>query len=408
MDRIFFTRFARERDKRPEIENALKFHGATAAAIVVPVDQLRFPMTCEVLLKQPRLVSDGVVRFVTGSDKTDIEHAVRDKLTVSEAEAEELLALFSETPGSIETYPQPETFQTFNRLYRAQIENPDSFARTYGVISSEEAALLLSAIGKDGISGRALYELIDSIFDGRSRLFLRDLAEYLYLYSGAKNSGTRFILPQQELINWSDSTLVETDNELSEEALFFEVLIESVLLLGDDLAEIEDLGLIKPETFASLQFDDVYSLRDGFDFSRFVDRYVEIISKCELLMESRLNEEVLKSAEEILELREALVEAIRTGTSSDLTQHRILRAAEGFMAFFGSVLGLSYGLRSLVNSFAVVLRREREFVRWQERRLDRLRRALIWASPRYPQSNVVPYLKRIETVISKRLVSTNY
>lgn len=405
MDRIFFTRFAREKDERPQIENALKFHGATAAAVVLPVDQLRFPMTSEVLLAQPRLISEGVVRFVTGSNKPDIAQAVKEKMTTTGPEADDLLSLLKETADSVETYPQPETFQTFNRLFRNQIENPRSFARTYGLVPADAANHILSSMGQDGIAGRDLYNLIEETFDGQTRLFLRDLSEYLYLYAGAKNSGTRFILPQQELIEWSDIDSVQHASELTEEALFFEVLVESVVLLGDDLAEIDDLGIIKPQNFASLNFEDIYSLRGGIDFNRFLDRYVQIISKCEALTDSRVNDDVLKSVEEVLELRTSLVDTIREETSSDLRQHRLLRAAEGFVGFFGSVLGLSYGLRSLANSFAVVLHREREFARWQERRLERLRRALLWASPRYPKSNVIPYLKQVEAVIAKRLAS---
>lgn len=316
--------------------------------------------------------------------------------------------MIRETPESVETYPQPQTFQTFNGLFRAQIENSNSFARTFGEVTETVANELLAVLPSGGVSGRELYDIIDVHFVGRVRLFLRDLSEYLYLYSGAKNSGTRFILPQQELIDWSDRSTVGIDESLSEESLFFEVLIESVLLVGDDLSEIEDLALIRPETFAALRFEDVYSLRSGFDFDRFVLRYVEMISRCELLAQGRLNDVVLKSAEDIILLRESLVNTVRSEASSDLSQYRVLKAAEGFVGFFGNVVGLSYGLRSLVNSFAVVLRREREFIQWQERRLDRLRRALFWVSPRYPKSNVVPYLKRVESVIAKRLASMGH
>lgn len=405
MDRVFFTRFAREQEALTDKESALKFHCATAAAVILPIDQLRFRSMQTVLLNQPKLVSEGAVKFVAGSNRPDLREAVSEQLPEGEPQSDELISILFDQDGSIETYPQPDTFEKFNRLFREQIEDRNSFARTFGLLSDQASEELLAEIGPAGIRGRQLYALLDEKFLGDARSFMRDLAEYLYLYAGASSSESRFILPQQELIEWSHAAPQLNEPSLSQEALFFEVLIENILLLGDDLSDIEDIGLVRPDTFRLLDYEDVFSLRKGIDFERFLERYVSIISGCERLSQMHLDERAFQSAEEILALREALVQSIKSELSADLSQHRMLRGAEGFVAFFGSILGLSYGLRSLLNSIAISVHRERQFVRWQERRLEKLKRALHWAAPRFPGSGVISYLQNIQKQIGKRLRS---
>lgn len=72
MDNIFFTRIAREDDSTSEIEVAIKFHSVTSHSIALPVDQLRFPALRRLLHNHPKLISDGVIKFVIGSVKARI------------------------------------------------------------------------------------------------------------------------------------------------------------------------------------------------------------------------------------------------------------------------------------------------------------------------------------------------
>ncbi len=201
MDNIFFTRFAREDDSTSEVEEAIKFHSVTSHSIVLPVDQLRFTASRQLLHSHPKLVSDGIIKFVIGSDKTDIAEYLGERTSGIDATGMELIQTIEATPDAIQTYEQPDTFLTFNELFWSQIRNPNSFVRRYGVVTAADCDALLTEHQGAGIKGRQLYEFIDASFNGQKRLFMRDLAEYIYLYAGAKHSGCRLILPQQELID---------------------------------------------------------------------------------------------------------------------------------------------------------------------------------------------------------------
>jgi len=403
MDNIFFTRFAREDDSTSEIEAAIKFHSVTSHSIVLPVDQLRFPASRQLLQAQPKLVSEGVIKFVIGSDKAGIAEYLGDRTSGIDATGMEVIQSIESTPGALRTYAQPDTFLTFNDLFWTQINNPNSFVRRYGVVTEADCDALLAEHQGAGIKGRQLYEFIDASFRGETRLFLRDLAEYLYLYSGAKHSGCRLILPQQELIDWSDATLVPTDSDLSEQGLFFDVLIESILLLADDLSDLDHMGLVTDTNFEKLTYDDVFALRDGINFSGFLSRYLEIINKCDALSKNLGDDRVFNDIDQILRLREDLIRVFNEEATQDVAAYRMLKGAEGFVAFFGSVLGLSYGVRALLNSFAVVMKREKEFKDWQDRRLKRLRQATSWGREKVTGGNVIPYLLDVERRIVDRL-----
>ena len=403
MDNVFFTRFAREDDSSSEIDAAIKFHSVTSHSIVLPVDQLRFPASRQLLNAQPRLISDGVISFVIGSDKAGIAEYIRERISEIDTAGMDVIHAIESTPGALRTYAQPDTMLTFNDLFWQQIRNPNSFVRRYGVLTQADCDALGAEYEGSGIKGRRLYECIDATFREEKRQFLRDLAEYIYLYAGAKHSGCRLILPQQELIDWSDATFVPTERYLSEQGLFFDVLVESILLLGDDLSDLDHMGLVTDTNFSRLTYNDVFALREGINFSSFLGRYLEIINKCDALSKSFDDGEVLRDIDHILRLREDLVRTFNEEAAQDVTAYRMLKGAEGFVAFFGSVLGLSYGVRALLNSFAVVMKREKEYKAWQERRLKRLRHATSWGRDRLTGGNVIPYLLDVERRIVDRL-----
>lgn len=403
MDSVFFTRFAREDDSASEIDAAIKFHTMTSHSIVLPVDQLRFPTSLRLLHDQPKLISDGIIRFVIGSDKAGIAEYLGERTSGIDAAGMDVIKAIESTPDALRTYAQPDTFLTFNELFWEQIRNPASFVRRYGTVTTADCDALSAANEGDGVKGRQLYEFIDTTFDDEKRLFFRDLAEYIYLYSGAKHSGCRFILPQQELIDWSDATFTPSADELSEQGLFFDVLVESILLLFDDLSDLDHMGLVTDTNFEKLTYDDVFALRDGINFSGFMGRYLEIINKCDALTRSLDDDKVFSDIDHILHLRQGLVRAFNEEAAQDVTAYRMLKGAEGFVAFFGSVLGLSYGVRALLNSFAVVMKREKEFKDWQDRRLKRLRHATSWGRDRLTGGNVIPCLLDVERRIVDRL-----
>lgn len=403
LDNIFFTRFARETDSTSEIEAAIKFHSVTSHSIVLPVDQLRFEASRRMLHRQPKLITDGVIKFVVGSDKGGIAEYLGERLSGIDATGQEVIQAIETTPDALRTYEQPDTFLTFNQLFWNQVEDPESFVRRYGVVSVADCDALVAENNGAGIKGRQLYEFIDKSFEGETRLFLRDLAEYIYLYAGAKHSGCRLILPQQELIDWSDAEFVPNESDISEQNLFFDVLIENILLLADDLSDLDHMGLVTDTNFKALTYDDVFALRAGINFSGFLGRYVEIIKKCEALSKNFDDARVFSDIDEILQLREELVKVFNEEATQDVAAYRMLKGAEGFVAFFGSVLGLSYGVRALLNSFAVVMKREKEFKDWQDRRLKRLRQASSWGREKMTGGNVIPYLLDVERRIVDRL-----
>lgn len=403
MDNIFFTRFARENESPDAIEAALKLHSVTSNSIVLPVDQLRFPTSIALLNAQPKLIENGVIKFVIGSDKTTITEYLGERIGEIDQPKKDLIQTIETMPDALRTYRQPDTFLTFNRLFWTQLQEPQSFARTYGGLSQADYDHFASEFETDGIRGRQLYEFIDREFDSDKRLFLRGLAEYVYLYAGAKHSESRLILPQQELIDWSDAAVIPTDPEVSERKLFLEVLIENIVLLADDLSDLEHMGLVTDTNFQKLSFEDIYALRSGINFGAFINRYVDMLNQCDTLAAAQIDDILFQDADQLLVLREDLINTFHQEAKADVASYRLLKGAEGFVAFFGSVLGVSYGVRSLVNSFAVVMKREREFKDWQHRRLKRLQKATAWGRERISGGNVIPFLLDVEKRILKRL-----
>lgn len=403
MDNIFFTRFARENESRDAIEAALKLHSVTSNSIVLPVDQLRFPTSIALLNSQPKLIEDGVIKFVIGSAQSTITEYLGERIGRIDDSKKDLIQTIETTPDALRIYRQPDTLLTFNKLFWSQLQEPHSFARSHGHLSQADYDSFENEFEPEGIKGRQLYEFIDRKFSSEKRLFLRDLAEYIYLYAGAKHSGCRLILPQQELIDWSDSTAIATDPELSERKLFLEVLIESIVLLADDLSDIEHMGLVTETNFQKLSFNDIYALRDGINFGAFINRYVDMLKHCDTLAATETDDKLFQNADQILALREGLISAFQQEAKADVASYRLLRGAEGFVAFFGSVLGVSYGIRSLVNSFAVVMKREKEFKDWQHRRLRRLQKATAWGRDKISGGNVIPFLLEVEKRILEKL-----
>jgi hypothetical protein len=402
LDNIFFTRFARENESSDEIEAALKLHSVTSNSIILPVDQLRFPATIALLNAQPQLIENGIIKFVIGSDKLSIVDYLGERIGQDES-SRDLIQTIEATPNALKTYRQPDTYLTFNRLFWTQLEEPWSFTRTYGGLSRADFFLFESVFERDGIKGRELYEFINHKFNGEKRQFLKNLAEYVYLYAGAKNTGSRLILPQQELINWSDASAISTDFEISDKSLFIDVLVENIVLLADDLSDLEHMGLVTDTNFQKLSFEDIYALRSGINFGAFVDRYIEMLNRCETLTANQISDDIFQDAEQLLLLREDLIRTFNQEAKADVASYRYLKGAEGFVAFFSSVLGVSYGIRSLINSFAVVIKREKEYKDWQHRRLIRIQKATSWGRDKISGGNVIPFLLDVEKRILKNL-----
>jgi hypothetical protein len=286
--RAFFTEFDRYNDLEKSgskvdtktiqllLERNLKLLLLTKAHVVVAgTHLLESPFAHDLLLRFPELLSSNAI-----IPSIKIEHPSTKQFLESKREefshiensafhssrASEVASIIDSEATSLR-WKHSSNSEWFRDRLADDLEDENSLISV--VLKREGTIIPTNLIGKiraqESLTREAVQHLA-SIED--NDILLRNLTNYsdfIYYLSGARTAASEGILPQENLIDFSQTELSEGKTNLSEQAVFFKLFIDTVKA--------------KTNTYFPVDFLDAISIRDSIELrnvairSKFVDKY---------------------------------------------------------------------------------------------------------------------------------------
>lgn len=271
-------------ERRIKLLSLLKGHITVAASHLIESE-----LAQEFVIKHPILLEEKILvpaLAATYRNFTELVEVKRDSRAKGEAE------LYSDgRPSVAHGYPRPselarfldekaalcvrwnarKTREYFRQRLIADLTNKDSLLRINLMgISDKEISRLVKQIQSVKIFSRNAVNAIAGRSDEKAvRLLVPSYSDFIYYLAGALAVNCEGVLPQENLIDFSFTDLVNRKTRLSEYDIFYKIFI--------DIIESRVQKYLPADVLDRLSFREVVDLRSTLQGKNFIEKYNRVV-----------------------------------------------------------------------------------------------------------------------------------
>lgn len=366
--RAYFTNFdhrivSRTRNReilRLNIDRTLKILLLTKNTIVCAASHLTSEFTYRLFRENPILLNKGLIIPALRHDKSDISELFAKK-KIPKIKKDEMISFYKNEILKTVNWKLEENSAWFRNSFLLELKNDRSVLRKNLIrLTKDQIASIIYEIEKDHLLERSKIDFIARKLNHNERRVIINFRELIYHMSGARVVNCESTLPQENYIDYSLADIENRQVILSELQIFWKIFLE--LAFESIFRSSVPVTLID-----SLSFEEVFSLRHPIDNSEFKTNYDNLIKKAVNSIGKDDPNKILYDIEEIILIKEKLLEYFKEIFEKELELVRKRRAlATGKHLLKNSInIGLSF-IKSLplittIWNFNSLLSEGREF-----------------------------------------------
>lgn len=233
---------------------------------------------------------------------------------------------------------------------------------------------------------------------------LCDYTDFVYYLSGALAVNSEGILPQENLVDFSITDLIQRKTKLSDYEIFYRIFLRIIKDKTQKFFPVEILDL--------LTFEDIVELRETLLHSGFVEKYNKLMEKTKERVEITDTEQLILNIDELnqfenelhLIFADTIVTEVYQMKKIDLQKRgiKVLASLGSILTFYGtieSVIQLTVNVLSLLGFNTQIRQTERKI----QQNLQRLEK-LVDRSSLDKKPLLLKYLSEISKKYSSKLV----
>ncbi|HED01220.1 MAG TPA: hypothetical protein ENN18_12750 [Proteobacteria bacterium] len=179
---------------------------------------------------------------------------------------------------------------------------------------------------------------------------LCDYTDFVYYLSGARAVNSEGILPQENLVDFGITDLVQRKTKLSDYEIFYKIFLRIIKDKTQKFFPVEILDL--------LTFEDIVELRETLLHSGFVEKYNKLMEKTKERVEITDTEQLILNIDELNEFENELHSIFTDTIVTEVYQMKkieLQRRGLKVLASFGSLLTFYGAIESVIQLTVNVL-----------------------------------------------------
>ncbi|MDI6734736.1 MAG: hypothetical protein QME42_00850, partial [bacterium] len=322
------------------------------------------------------------------------------------ADKDEINTLLSNCVDTVVSWNVDLTTKWFKQRLLRDLEEERSVLRFN--LSNVPLPLIEGVISRirelESPSRREIYNIAKISGDKILWTQLCDYTDFVYYLSGARAVNSEGILPQENLVDFSITDLVQRKTKLSDYEIFYRIFLRIIKDKTQKLFPVEILDL--------LTFEDIVELRETLLHSGFVEKYNKLMEKTKERVEITDTEQLILNINELnqfeheshLIFTDTIVTEVYQMKRIDLQKRglKVLTSLGSLLTFYGtieSVVQLTVNVLSLLGFNTQIRQTERK----TQQNLQRLEK-LVDRSSLDKKPLLLKYLSDISKKYSSKLV----
>jgi len=309
---------------RRNMERKLKLVAIIKGHVVIAASHLlESELAQEVLFPHPRLFSEGVIVPALRAEFTGFEGFLDSKLSEGKDSAQyeggmrrEMAQMLDSQVALAVKWEVSQTSEWFKERLLSDMTDEQSLLRSClresGSIIPSSLVSRISEVPR--LSRRDVYTSAKETGDKNLWHIVCEYADFLYYLSGARAVSSEGVLPQENLMDFSLSDLVDGRTNLSDMEVFFKMFVDLVKAATNTHFPVDLLD--------TLSIDDVLDLHSVAVEDRFVEKYNTIQERTKEGLEIRDPERLVLLMEELEQFERQLHEEYHAAIEKELPRYR--------------------------------------------------------------------------------------
>lgn len=275
--RAYFTAFdyriiSRKRNLdslRRNVERRLKLLLLIKSRIVCAASHLASKFAYDFFKDNPILLTENLIVPALRLDKTDISELFEKKRF---ANKEEAIHFYKDNLNYVVSWDLEDNSAWFKKCFVKELKDNRSLIRTHlNDLSETSISSIVERIDEDELLSRHQVDLATKQIPRKARKIILDYRELIYHMSGARVVNCESSLPQENYIDYDLADLSQRRSKLSEEQIFWKLLIELII-------ESFQMQMLPIELLDRLSFEDILLIRKPILRSNFQEKYDLLIN----------------------------------------------------------------------------------------------------------------------------------